>query len=242
MGKRNVTDYLYLLQSLLPKGSAWTKESSSVLGQVLYAIAEEFAELERVALSLLNERDTRFTSDLLTDHEFDLGLPDECSLVSDTIAQRRNNARAKLIALGGANKQYFIDIAAALGYTITIQEYPDASLPSIFHWQVTALYDEDLYLRWFTSGSGVSGDPICQIIGIDTLICFIEKYKPAHTVVVFILEGPEFDQAFDISFKSLYPEQDTSGSFDRGFNVSFDVYYGGAFEFMAFDNSFNKQG
>jgi uncharacterized protein YmfQ (DUF2313 family) len=231
-----------MLQSLLPKGRAWTRVTGSTLSQVLSAIADEFVRLEQAALSLLIERDTRFTSDLLTDHEYDLGLPDECSTAADSITERRNQAHAKLISLGGADKQYFIDMAAALGYNVTIQEYPDADLSSIFYWQVTALYDEDLYLRQFLCGGNVSGDPLSEIVGIDMLECFISRYKPAHTEVQFVLDGPEFSSAFSLAFKAMYPDDGNSGAFDRAFGIEFDVCYGGAFNFDEFDSSFSKPG
>ena len=115
---RSVDQYLMLLKSLLPRGKAWSKDTSSILSQFLTAVADEFVRLEGAALSLLDERDTRLTSDLLTDHEYDLGLPDECSSLSDSIAERRNQAHAKLTALGGQHKQYFIDLANALGIII----------------------------------------------------------------------------------------------------------------------------
>ena len=238
---RSVSQYLKLLQSLLPRGMAWSRGNSSTLGQFLSAIAEELVRLELAALSLLEERDTQYTSTLLEDHEYDLGLPDECSTLGETLVQRRKQAHAKLIALGGAHKQYFVDLAASLGYTITIQEYPEAGLASIFHWQVSINYDDDVYLIWFTSNGSVSGDPISQIVGSDMLECFLARYKPAHTRVFFGILGPAFGQDFDLSFNSLPSESGTTGSFDRAFNVSFDVYYGGGFEFTAFGIGFNKQ-
>ena len=124
MAGRSAQEYRSLLASLLPEGRAWSRNLSSRLSEFLYGIAEEFARIENDALDLaIVERDTRTTSDLLEDHEFDLGLPDGCSDSSLLIAVRRREAHSKLIALGGQDKQYFIGLAAALGYPITITEF-----------------------------------------------------------------------------------------------------------------------
>jgi uncharacterized protein YmfQ (DUF2313 family) len=239
---RTSSNYIQLLQSLLPRGKVWTRNTLSILGQVLDAIAQEFVRFEQTVEELLIERDTRKTTELILNHEYDLGLPDECSQIGATLAKRRLTANAKLVALGGGNKQYFIDLASALDFIITIQEYPDAGLPNIFNWQVTVDYDENIYLEYFTAGSSVAGDPLSSLIGIDELICFITRYKPAHTVVNFVLNGPNFDQAFSVAFKALVQEDGTTGSFDHAFSIGFDVCYGGGFDFNSFDASFNKPG
>jgi uncharacterized protein YmfQ (DUF2313 family) len=240
VNSRTVNEYLKLLQSLLPKGKAWTRDPSSTMSQFLMAIADELVRLELEALSLLEERDTRYSTALLPDHEYDLGLPDECSSLANTLVLRRNQAHSKLTALGGAHKQYFIDLAANLGYTITIEEYPDGGLTSIFHWQVVIGYDDDMYLLWFTSGGSVSGDPICQVVGTDVLECFINRYKPAHTKVFFTFEGPDFSNEFSSAFDAMPAARTDAGDFDQAFSAAFNVCYGGAFDFNSFTVDFNK--
>ena len=236
----SANDYLRLLQSLLPRGRAWTRDAASRLSQFLLGVAEEFARLEARALELIIERDTRYSTDLLPEHEFDLGLPDECYTELGTIAQRRLRAHAKLIALGGAHKQYFIDLAAAFGYSMVIEEYPVGGLESIFHWTALVDYSSEIYLLWFTSGGSTMGDPISQIVGIEALECFLERYKPAHTRVFVRLDGPEFGQGFNIAYDSLLSEDGTTGAFGLGFNISFDVWYGGEFDFNEFGKGFSK--
>ena len=53
-----------------------------------------------------------------------LGLPDDCSIGEvDTIAKRRAAVVSKFISTGGQSRTYFIGIARAIGYNITIKEY-----------------------------------------------------------------------------------------------------------------------
>jgi uncharacterized protein YmfQ (DUF2313 family) len=241
MAGRSLTDYLRHLQSLLPRGRAWSRDDSSRLVQFLKGMAGEFVRLEARALELLDERDTRLTSDLLVDHEYDLGLPDECSELGATIAKRRLEAHAKLIALGGQSKPYFIGLAEALGYVMEIEEYPTGGLASIFHWRAIVDYNPSTYLVWFTSGGSTSGDPISYITGIETLTCFLERYKPSHTKLFVELDGPEYGRGFNLAFDSLLSATGY-GAFGLGFDISFDVAYGGAFDFQEFGNGFSKQG
>lgn len=246
-------EYLRLLQSLLPKGKAWNRDESSVLTEFLYGEAEELSRVDKRSDDLLQERDTRYASELLVDHELDLGLPDECSESSLTITERRRAAHSKLIAQGQQSPSYFIELAAAYGWTIIITEYtpfwcgigmagdPCGDQEVIFYWKVSIYYDggESVY---FICGSSESGDPLLFIPGLTSLICMLKKYKPAHTTLIFDYIGPEFDRAFNSSFDSLPSEEGDylEGAFWRGFGRGFDVHYGGEFDSNAFDENFRQ--
>jgi len=233
---RSAKGYLRLLQSLLPHGPAWNRDEGSGLTEFLYGQAEEFARVESRSETLLRERDTRYATELLVDHELDLGIPDECSELATTIQQRRNMAHTKLIASGRQDKQYFIDLAASLGFTITITEF----LPSSFKWQANMSY----WLEWifFRSGGSESGDPLVYVPGYNLLACVLNKYKPAHTVLEVVGIGAAIDRAFDSSFLSLLSEGDDylTGPFSKGYNLAFDIRRGGGFDFNMFDSGFDK--
>lgn len=249
---RSAENYLRLLQSLLPRGRAWNREEDSNLTEFLYGEAEEFARVEERSNSLLQERDTRKTSELLVDHENDLGLPDECSDPDATIQERRFIAHTKLITLGGQNPQYFIDLAEAYGWTITITEYspfwcgihgcgdPCGDQWVIFYWNVTINFGGGEII-YFTCGSSECGDPLAYIPGTSSLICMLNKYKPAHTVLTFDYDGPGFDTGFDSGFDSMPSgnEDYLTGGFSKGFSLGFDVCLGGGFSKDGFDSGFD---
>ena len=119
---KSAAEYRELLKSLLPKGSAWTRSTSSFLHEVMYGLAGEFSRIDGRSEDLLVERSTLTTSELISDHETDLGIPDDCSILAETLDERRQYANAKLIAYGRQNPAYFIELAAALGYSCTITE------------------------------------------------------------------------------------------------------------------------
>lgn len=249
---RTAKEYLRLFQSLIPVGKIWSRDEGSVLTEFLYGQAEELARVDGRSDDLLRERDTRTTLELLTDHEFDLGLPDECSEEGTTIEERRRAAHGKLIALGQQNPVYFIDLATAYGYAITITEHspcwcgvatageacggPDV----IFYWTVTIEYAGSSIV-YFLSGSGESGDLLSFIMGTSALECILNRYKPAHTTLIFDYTGPAFDRAFDLSFDSLQSEESyLQGAFMYAFGAGFDVHYGGSFDNDAFGVGFKR--
>lgn len=246
------TEYLRLLQSLLPFGRAWNRDDDSNMSKFLLAQADEFSRVDSRSDDLLQERDTRYSSELLIDHEIDLGLPDECSRNGQTISERRLAAHSKLIALGQQNPAYFIELAAAYGWTITITEYTPfwcglgamgdmcGRQEVIFYWKVSIAFSGEVV--YFTSGSSEAGDPLTFVPGTSSLICMLKKYKPAHTTLIFDYTGPGFDRGFSSGFDSLPSEEDDylEGGFDKGFSIGFDVHYGGGFDKNGFGDGFER--
>jgi uncharacterized protein YmfQ (DUF2313 family) len=250
---RSATDYLRQLQRLFPVGKIWNRDDGSVLTEFLHGQAEELARIDGRAVDLLKERDTRTTLELLTDHEIDLGLPDECSEENETIEARRRAVHGKFIALGQQTPAYFIQLAAAYGYTITITEYtpcwcgvasagePCGGPETIFYWKVTIEYAGTSVI-YFTSGSSAAGDLLSFVSGTVGLICILNRYKPAHTTLLFEYSGPAFDRSFSTAWNSL-PSADMyylEGAFAYAFDSAFNVQFGGGFDAKAFDEGFKR--
>ena len=208
--------YRDLLLQLLPPGIGIPRDSDSRLYQVLHAIGDELARAHNRLLDVFTEMDPRTTNPAeasisdtgfggaLEDWERVLGLPDPCSdtpLSEMTVAERRRAVASKLIAQGGVTPAYFIQIAAALGYTITIDEPleafrcdgPGCDAPLYnetwaFTFIVHATYDDEEYFR--CDGPGCDA-PLVDY-GTDQLICLLEALKPAHTTIhwAFTAAGP----------------------------------------------------
>lgn len=185
--------YIELLFNLLPKGVAWNKNPNSFLSQLMDGISQEMNRVDQKTEALLLEMDPRTSNELLTDWERMLGLPDECTGEAATVQARRNEAYAKLTGIGSTSRQFYIDLAASLGFEVTITEFRPfrAGLSRagdritngdwIYAWQVNAPATE--YLR-FRAGLSFAGEPLVYS-GNDTLQCAIDKRKPAHTIVLF---------------------------------------------------------
>ena len=240
---RSSKDYLRLLQSLLPRGKVWSRAIAARLTEYLYAEADELARIDDRAQVLLRERNTLYTTELIEDHENELGLPDECTRdYTLSLNERRLSANSKLTATGGQSKPYFIAIAAKYGYTATITENtpawcgivacgdPIGPLANIFYWTLTIFTDETPIIA--RCGEAACGDVLQKVSDlINTVFCFANKYKPAHTILQIALQGNGFNEGFSQGFDAL-PAQSVdylSGGFTQGFSLGFNVNLGGAF-------------
>lgn len=185
--------YLSQLQALLPPGLAWPRDPDATLTQLLDAFAEEFARVDQRADDLIEEADPRTTHELLPDWERVAGLPDPCAPAEQTIAQRQAALTGKLTLVGDQSRQYFIDIATALGYVgATIDEYRpmtcnddcnDAlwSEGDRFAWQINLPYTGGTFIANCNSDCNA---PL-QAWGDTAVECRINRYKPAHTTAIF---------------------------------------------------------
>lgn len=213
-------DYLKALQALIPSGRAWTRDKNAVQTAVLRALARSFQRSDNDAQALLSGAFPKTATIMLTDWENTLGLPDDCSIGEvDAIAKRQAAIVSKLISTGGQSKAYFIGIAKALGYNITIKEYRQARAGlSVcgdrlngdewpFVWLVEA---EDTTISYARAGLSYCGDPL-RSWGNRQLECRINALAPSYTLVKFCYiyfdfndEGvyevtPEFATIFDIA-------------------------------------------
>lgn len=221
MKRRDAKAYLDLLLSLLPKGKAWNRESDSNLYNFLYGNADELSRIDGRINDLLIERDTRTTTDLITNHETDLGLPDECSEENLILIQRRNIAHARFVDLGKLTSTWFIEFAELLGYTITINEYAPA-------WAGVMVAGDtcgDLFIlhRWLVYVDHDSPN-------IKVLKCSFRKFKPGHTLVFFRFSGAGFSRGFSRGFNAI--KTGIEGGFSKGFSIGFSTYGDGNDELL----------
>lgn len=163
---------------------------------LLKAMAEELSRIDvRAVRDLLNEVDPQRTNELLADWERVCGLPDPCLGTTGTLSDRRENVINKLSSRGGQSAAYFIQVAAAIGFTITITNSfpqfkagiskagdPLTNGPWIYAWAVNT--PEADIVDGFRAGHSAAGDPL-STSRADALECVITRLKPAHTVVIF---------------------------------------------------------
>lgn len=256
---RTGEEYKLLLQSLLPKGRFWTKAVSSVLAQLLWGLGEEYSRVEERAEDLITEAHPRTSIELLTEWETEFGIPEEGQSLGATTEERQNEIYAKLIAVGQQDKGYFEDIAAALGYTVSVTE----NSPS---WAGVVKAGEELggdyvLFYWLIDISVLEG----MKVNITTLINYITERKPGHTTVLFRFVGVgynrgfgrgfdaipwndnswwelEYGRGFDNGFTNAYDYDGVrlTGGFDRQFSIGFDSHRGGGFNFDEFGDGYKK--
>lgn len=189
--------YATALQEHLPRGRVWPRDPEATQTQIIAGYAPTFAVLHARAAYLLTDAFPRTTTELLPEWEATLGLPDPCAGEDQTIAQRQAHVVARLTAADGPSIASLTAYAAALGYTITIQEFAPSRLGKFrlgqrmqsakwaHAWQITA---PATLVTPFRLGQGRLGERF-RVWGSAVIECEMERIKPAHTEIHFNYTG-----------------------------------------------------
>jgi len=210
--RRTGDDYAGALIDLLPRGIAWPRDPLSVLMRAMTGLAQVWGFVDSRAADLLErESDPRETVELLPDWERNWGLPDPCFTPTPTIGERQAMLVFKMTMLGGQSRAFFQSLAVWLGYDITIEEYSPfmAGVSSVGdtrflydnhhpRWQIGppemrfywTIHTGQASLTWFRASKGQAGvDPHLRIGTAEDLECLFQRWKPAHTQIVFDYSG-----------------------------------------------------
>jgi len=186
-------NYKNTLLGLLPVGLAWPREKGTNLDNLITAVAEEPNRVAIRVEDMLRESYPLTASELLTDWERITGLPEACTGAPDTLQFRREAVDQKLATTGGQSKQFYMDLAAKIGFEVTITEYSPFKVGGsktgdplngddwAYAWQVNAPEET---IRDFKTGRNAVGEPL-RVWGNEILECVISAVKPAHTYVLF---------------------------------------------------------
>lgn len=187
-----IADYYNELAALLPSGAAWDVESPSVLIKFLDAWSQEFGRAQAHIDSLVDEVDPRSTFGLLPDYERIFDLPTTCMYgIAQTLQQRHNALVSQMTSAGGQSRAYFIALAAAAGFAITITEFTPFNVGMTID---NSIFGEDWRFAWQINAPPVTATSFLMTSGVDealatwgnTLLeCVINRFKPAHTIVIF---------------------------------------------------------
>lgn len=124
-----------LLADYFPNDRMWTAKNipESTLFKFIYGLGNEIMMVEDLMNEISCEYDINNTTQLIDEWERALGLPDSCLRIPTTIQERRDRVILKLALMNVATEQDFIDLAARLGFTITIRSGAENSIfPACF--------------------------------------------------------------------------------------------------------------
>ena len=176
--------------ALAPRGAAWGtdeagdgKGASPVMLRFWRAIATWVADVNARDFAVATQAFPSAITTSLTDWETDYGLPDACRTSANTVAARISAVQARFGALGGQSREYFICLAASLGYDITIEE------PTQFFIDTSEIIDGDVREDWFLVDDSQCDDPV------ETFTLFAPPGVYGDEVAGGILEG-----GFDCDF------------------------------------------
>jgi uncharacterized protein YmfQ (DUF2313 family) len=185
-------DFLAGIQALLPTGPAWPRDPDAVITQVLAALVPLYTANADAAAALLEDAFPVAPAMLLPEWQETLGLPDPCAGPTPTLQQEQQQVAARFVATGGQSVNYFVSVAAALGYTITITQFtpftvgmpvgqPLYGVPWAFAWQINA---PQVTVNFFRVGRDTVGEPLATF-GNTVLQCELQRIAPAHTIPIF---------------------------------------------------------
>jgi uncharacterized protein YmfQ (DUF2313 family) len=193
-----------VLLELRPPGPLYRSPVASTFRGLTAAIAAEGVRFRDRVLALVEvEADPQRATETLEDWERWLGLPDPAlpaDLVQTTV-ERRNAVVARLRAIGGQSVQYFLDVAAELGFTIQITELDRALCGSWTcstggytfmggEWEyVWIVHAPEIPMTFARCGASRCGDPIATFGGPSQLLeSVIRRVAPAHTIPIFLYD------------------------------------------------------
>lgn len=181
-----------LLKALLPPVSydPMGPAISAQLDAEGAALDDALAASLRVLATITPDGDT----ELLPDWERVYGLPDACLAdIDSSVSSRVAAVIDKIRRGGGMSRQFFIDLAAALGYAISIVEFSPFTVSSLVTYP---LYDVDSQYWWQISlPTATPPRPFSVLDSVMTplvvyqtglLECLLQKLKPAHTELQFV--------------------------------------------------------
>jgi uncharacterized protein YmfQ (DUF2313 family) len=207
------TDFANEFVALLPVGPMWPRDPDAPMVQFINALTPTYERICARDANLLVDAFPVSPVELLPEWEATLGLPDPCLGEAPTLEQRQQQVAARFIANGGQSQAYFISLASALGYTITITQFapfrlgqplgqPLYGVAWAHAWQVNA---PTFVIEYFALGHNQCGDPFASW-GSTVLQCEIERLAPAHTVVLFAVATIADPQLTDEAGNLLFDE------------------------------------
>lgn len=175
---RTAADYAAATVALLPRGRAWTAgEPGTKQAALVGALAVLWADVDADAGQLLEQSLPGANADLLPEWEETLGLTK--SIDGLTTQQRAAQVLARFVGGGGQSQAYFIALAAALGFTITITTY--APFRAGVGTATSPVYTDDWAYSWgvhiVANTSGLSST---------ILLAQLQALQPAETAVFLI--------------------------------------------------------
>lgn len=204
------TEILAQLLTMTPRGPAWGTDeagdgrgASPMLLRLWRGLADIYAPLWALTFATAVQCFPSAASTLLEAWEHELGLPDPCLSPGQTTTERVRAVRMRHMARGGCSPGYFICLARALGYTVTITE------PTAFRcgrsrlgnrapgshalgiraqhdvWRVRITTRASVRFRAGARSRLGRGDPLLRIPRAIDLECAFRAQAPAHLSLVF---------------------------------------------------------
>lgn len=177
------SQYERAVNGLLPSGLIFPcVEEDSTLGKLLSTIAASVLASENATDATKEEMYPDIVGSFSDEWAAIAGFP-RFGFEDLTAQQQRDAVLAWLNVNAFSNKQFFVDIAAIMGYEVIVEDRNDDTTIGDFEFIVTT--SSDLPLVYFMTGQSTTGEPLVSTGSQEPLEALIEFFAPAHTTPAF---------------------------------------------------------
>jgi uncharacterized protein YmfQ (DUF2313 family) len=180
---RTSEQYRKALHGLAPQGLVWPEVADdSNLGKLWETIGDALLSLDNDSNSVLNDLFPDSVGTFLGDWSRVLGFP-RFGFEDLTSSGQRDANLAWLNVNEFSNKQFFVDIAAILGFDIVVEDRDEDPTLGPFEFLITT--SSDLPATFFRAGESRAGERLVNPGAQEPLEALIEFFAPAHTTPSF---------------------------------------------------------
>ncbi len=167
-------------------------KDGSNLKKVLLGLASEFVRFRDKTNLIYDQYDPRTTTNLITEWETQVGIPDQCFGNTGTLEERRTNILLKLAGVNVSTEEQFENIALILGFNIDVSNGIDIAvfpltLPFVLLNGTEAPFTIVITLPVSEQPAGLPLElPFTLTSQVpDVLECLFNKIKPAQCNIIF---------------------------------------------------------
>lgn len=193
--ERTQEEQATVLAGYLPNDQLWHDKNvdDTVLRKILLGLASQWLDFRDTGNEVCSEYDPTTTTKLITEWETAVGIPDCCFSNTGSLEDRRKQILLKLAGINATTAKQFENIAAVLGYDVTVEAAKDsssASFPMTFPF-ILMTSDEAIFSFIVNINDPASSGfpytfPFTLASGVSELLkCLFDKLKPANSLVFF---------------------------------------------------------
>jgi uncharacterized protein YmfQ (DUF2313 family) len=193
--ERTEEEQATVLAGYLPNDQLWLDKNvdNSPLRGILLGLASQWIDFRNSGNELCEQYDPTTTTSLIEEWEAFVGIPDHCFDNTGSLELRRKNILLKLAGINATTAKQFEDIAAILGFDVTVEpgaDSPSSTFPMTFPFLLVDPDDAPFVIIVNIDDPGTEGFPytfpFTLSSGVSELLqCLFDKLKPANTIVYF---------------------------------------------------------
>jgi len=133
--EKNITEQTNSLAQFLPEGKVFDarNEPTATLRKFLEGLSGELKRVYDGMNDLSEDYDINFTTELISNWESAVGIPDDCFPGTGDLEERRTHVLIKFAKMNVQTSEEFVSVIEELGFTVILQPGADVGIfPMIF--------------------------------------------------------------------------------------------------------------